>query len=250
MPPGAASIEQEAEPEQGLKSALCDTIFSAMKAVKMSGRVGKLPGFTLIELLVTISVIAVLAGLLAAMLPQIKLASRRTASLSNLRGIGAGLFSFANDNDQKLPGRVVSADKWPRSLLPYVGENPKIYGEPDDMNCFIRKGTDPLANSFNNTSYIINGFNDAGAFTDETVQVRLLNVQKPSMTILMANQSGTGNFYMDFIEGNQYHVLNVNAYGTGSNYLFADGSARFVSSREYDHSLWLVNKSSAIPPAH
>ncbi|MCK9588185.1 MAG: H-X9-DG-CTERM domain-containing protein [Terrimicrobiaceae bacterium] len=54
---------------------------------------------------------------------------------------------------------------------------------------------------------------------------------------------------MDYVEGNQYHVLNLNAYGAGSNYLFADGSTRFVSSREYDHSLWLVNKSNPIPPA-
>jgi prepilin-type N-terminal cleavage/methylation domain-containing protein/prepilin-type processing-associated H-X9-DG protein len=211
-------------------------------------RGGEFPGFTLIELLAAISVIAILAGLLIAMLPEIKLAARRTASLSNLRGIGAGLFSFANDNGQNLPGRVTSADKWPRMLLPYMGGNPKIYGEPDDLNCFLRKGTDPLANSYNNTSYIINGFNDAGAFTDETVQVSLLNVEKPSMTILMANQSGTGNFYMDFIEGNQYDVLNLNAYGTGSNYLFADGSARFVRSRDYEHTLWLVKKSSQIPP--
>ena len=219
-----------------------------MNQVKPAGAAIKLSGFTLIELLVTMTVIAVLAGLVISILPQIRLAARRTASLSNLRGIGAALFAFANDNDQKLPGRVQSSDKWPRLLLPYVGENPKVYGEQDDMKCFLRTGADPLTNSRNNTSYILNGFNDAGAYTDESVVIRLLNVERPSMTILMANQSGTGNFYMDFVEGNQYDVLNLNAYGTGSNYLFADGSARFVSSRLYDHSLWLVNKSSPIPP--
>ena len=215
-----------------------------MKTVRLSGRAG----FTLVEILVSVVVIGILASLLIAMLPQMKLAARRTASLSNLRGIGAGLFAFANDNDQNLPGRVQSSDKWPRFLMPYLDSNPKVYGEPDDANCFLRTGSDPLSNSHNNTSYILNGFNDAGAFSDEGVQIRLLNVEKPSQTILMANQSGTGNYYMDFIEGNQYHVLNLTAYGGGSNYLFADGSARFLTAQVYDHSLWLVNKSNPIPP--
>ena len=221
---------------------------NSMNAVNQTGGAGRRRGFTLIELLVTITVIAVLASLGMAMLPQAKLAARRTASLSNLRGIGSALIAFANDNDGKLPGRVQSSDKWPRLLLPYVDENPKIYGEPDDLKCFVHTGADPTANGRNNTSYILNGFNDVGAFGDESIIIRTLNIEKPSMTILMANQSGTGNFYMDFMEGNQNHVLNLKAYGTGSNYLFADGSARFLTEQVYDHSLWLVSKSNPIPP--
>ena len=129
-----------------------------------------------------------------------------------------------------------------------MGGDPKVYGEPGDMKCFLRTGKDPLTNARNNTSYILNGFNDAGAFTDESIQVSLLNLQKPSQTILMACQSGTGNFYMDFMEGNQNSVLNPKAYGEGSNYLFADGSARFLSAGDYDDRLWLVDKLSGIPP--
>jgi prepilin-type N-terminal cleavage/methylation domain-containing protein/prepilin-type processing-associated H-X9-DG protein len=203
--------------------------------------------FTLIELLVTISVALILAGIVIAMLPSARLAARRTQSLSNLRQLGIALNGFANDNRYLLPGRVRSTDKWPRLLLPYLDNNPRVYGEPDDIKCFLRTGADPLTNGRNNTSYILNGFNDVGAFDNETIQVSLLNVQKPTQTILMACQSGTGNFYMDFMEGNQNTVLNRNAYGSGSNYLFADGSARFVTSREYDDRLWLVDKSSAIP---
>ncbi len=217
----------------------------------VSGRGGrKLGGFTLVELLVMVCIIAVLASFVIAMLPQIKLAARRTASLNNLRGLGAALFAFAGDNDGKIPGRVASTDKWPKLLLPYVGENPRIYGEPDDMKCFLRTGKNPLEKSRNNTSYILNGFNDIGAFENESLEIRLLNIQKPSETILMACQSGTGNFYMDFREGNQNSVLNLRAYGTGSNYLFADGSARFISARDYDDRLWLVDKSAEIPTAN
>jgi len=205
--------------------------------------------FTLIELLVVISVVLILAGLVVAMLPSAKLAARRTNSLSNLRQLGIGLVGFAADYQNRLPGRVQSDDKWPRLLLPYVGDNPKVYGEPDDMKCFLRTGADPLANSRNNTSYILNGFNDAGAFNNEAVQISLLSLQRPTETILMACQSGTGNFYMDFMEGNQNTVLNPKAYGNGSNYLFADGSARFLTAETYDDRLWLVDKTAAIPPA-
>lgn len=203
--------------------------------------------FTLLELLVTISIIAILAGLVIAMLPAAKLSARRAASLNNLRQLGVGLMGFANDYDNRLPGRVASSDKWPRLLLTYVGNDTRVYGEPDDLKCFLRTHADPLSNARNTTSYILNGFNDAGAFTDESIQISLLSLQKPTETILMACQSGTGNFYMDFMEGNQYTVLNLTAYGNGSNYLFADGSARFISKNEYRDTLWLVDKSSAIP---
>lgn len=204
-------------------------------------------GFTLLELLVAISIVAILAGLVVAMLPAAKLSARRAASLSNLRQLGIGLVGFANDYDNRLPGRVASSDKWPRLLLPYVGNDTRVYGEPDDLKCFLRTGASPLDNDKNQTSYILNGFNDAGAFTNETVQVNLLSLQKPTETILMACQSGTGNFYMDFMEGNQNTVLNLTAYGNGSNYLFADGSARFLTKNEYSDTLWLVDKGSAIP---
>lgn len=216
---------------------------ASRRAVKFSGKAG----FTLLELLITISIIAILAGLVIGMLPSAKLAARRAASLNNLRQLGIALFGFASDNENLLPGRVASTDKWPILLLSYVGNDPKVYGEPDDLKCFLRTGANPLDNNRNTTSYILNGFNDAGAFSDETIRINLYSLQKPTETILMACQSGTENFYMDFMEGNQNNVLNLTAYGSGSNYLFADGSARFISKSDYDNRLWLVNKSSAIP---
>lgn len=214
-------------------------------------RIQKKPhGFTLIELLVVISIIAILSSLVLAMIPQVKMEARRTASLNNLRGLGAALYAYANDNDNKIPNRVKTEglDKWPGLLLPYVGGSTKVYGEPDDTNCFLRTGADPLDSAAKNvTSYILNGFNDLGAYSNEAVDIRISNIGQPTRTILMANQSGTGNYYMDFVEGNQNSVLNLKAYGTGSNYLFADGSARFVREKDYDNDLWLVDKSTGIP---
>ena len=203
--------------------------------------------FTLVELLVTIAVVALLAALTASLIPQVRLSARKAASLSNLRQLGAGLIGFASENENRLPGRVTSSDKWPRILLPYVGGEPKVYAEVEDPHNYIKRGRDPLANNRNNTSYILNGFNDVGAFEDETVTVSLLSVQKLSETILMAAQSGTGNFYMDFLEGNNRSVLNLSLLGNGANYLFADGSAQFLTAATYDDRLWLVDKTRDIP---
>lgn len=203
--------------------------------------------FTLIEILVVTAIIGVLASLIALSIPVLTRDAARTESLSNLRQLGVALIGYAGENNQRLPGRVMTSDRWPRLLLPYLGGDQRVYADPGDPKAFTLTGADPLSNQRNETSYILNGFNDMGAFDDENVTVSLVGIQKPGQTILMSLQSGTGNYYMDFAEGNQDSVLDQASYGKGSNYLFADGSARFVSTDSYTHHLWLVNKSAPIP---
>ncbi len=203
--------------------------------------------FNLVELLITLAVVALLASLVLAALPQVQQAADRSTSASNLRQIGMALSFFTTENDDRLPGRVRTTDKWPRLLLPYLGGQTKVLGEKRDSNSFFQTGADPLDNSRNQTSYILNGLNDVGAFEDENVVITRASIERPASTILMANQSGTGNFYMDFAEGNHLNVLNKTAFGEGSNYLFADGSVRFLTLSEYDDRLWLVDKTASIP---
>jgi prepilin-type processing-associated H-X9-DG protein len=203
--------------------------------------------FTLVELLTVVAVVALLAALTAALLPQAKLAARRAASAGNLRQLGQAITAFSADHQGRLPGRVASSDKWPRLLMPYLQDNVKVLAEPGDPASFLHTGHNPLDNRRNRTSYILNGFNDLGAFSNEDVTVTFYGVEQPSRTILMSGQSGTGHFYMDFEEGNQNGVLNKASYGNGANYLFADGSVRFLRVEDYDDTLWLVGKSNPIP---
>jgi len=202
--------------------------------------------FTLVELLVTVAIIAVLVTLVTLMIPQLQLRGRMAASLSNMRQIGTAFQLYANDNDFSLPQRVKVGDKWPRLLVNYLGGDlkPKVYAEPGNRENFLRTNSDPLSNGKNNTSYIMNGYNDLGAYEDPDVTVKTNNVDQPSKTILMSVQSGTGNFYMDFVEGNDREVLNLKAYGSGSNYLFMDGSARFLKVEDYDRDMWKIDKSN------
>jgi prepilin-type N-terminal cleavage/methylation domain-containing protein/prepilin-type processing-associated H-X9-DG protein len=200
--------------------------------------------FTLIELLVTITIIAALAALVMMMIPQLRLRGRMAASLSNMRQIGAAFQLYANDNDFSLPKRVRDGDKWPRLLVSYLGDDPKVYAEPGNSENYLLTHSDPLSNGHNNTSYIMNGYNDLGAYEDPEVTVKTNNVDQPSKTILLSVQSGTGNFYMDFVEGNDREVLNLKAYGSGANYLFMDGSARFLKVEDYDREMWKLDKSN------
>lgn len=206
----------------------------------------RLLGFTLLELLVTVAIVGILASLVFVLMPRFQAGSQKAAALNALRQLGSGLVLFASENQNVLPGRVQSEDKWPRLLLPYIGGDKRLYGQPGDKKSYVFTGADPLSNERNNTSYILNGFNDLGALQDEAVTVNLLSLQKPTETILMGTQSGTGHFYLDLADGDQNSVLNTKAFGSGSCYLFADGSARYVSVAEYSHDLWLVDKGSDI----
>lgn len=198
--------------------------------------------FTLIELLVVVAIIAVLIGIFFAVAPGVIKRGQATASLNNMRQIGNGFQMYAGDNDFYLPSRIESSDKWPRLIFDYLKDK-KIYADPGDKNNFLRTHRDPLANNGNNTSYIMNGFNDVGAFQDEKIAIKVNTVDKPSQTILLGNQSNTRNYYMDTEEGNQNSgVLNKTSFGDGSNYLFADGSVRFIKKEDYRDELWLVHK--------
>lgn len=60
-------------------------------------------GFTLIELLVVISIIAVLASLIAPAVQSARRAARKVQCLSNMRNVGLAMQNFASSNNGSLP---------------------------------------------------------------------------------------------------------------------------------------------------
>jgi len=233
--------------------------------------------FTLIELLVVISIICILAALLLPAIRAVNSTRDETVALSNMRQVGNAFVLYAGDNSYNLPSRVTSSsggDKWPALLSKYLSDV-RVYASSYDLQNWIARGltqTQAISNTSNNTSYIMNGYSDLGAYQDATVQIRMTAMSNATNVILLGtpkNPTGANprtphntQFYMDLLEppnGNQNDVLDLAAFNGGSNYVFADGSARFMSQAQYvapdpanpgqryGDDLWLVNKSYIIP---
>ena len=213
-------------------------------------------GFTLVELLVVMGIIAILVAI---SLPLAGIALQHAYSAgcsSRMRTLGIAFLSYASDNNGQFPGRVVNAGdhKWPYLLQEYVGGDAHAYVDPGDPVARQVASKDLISDQANNSSFFFNGFNDLGAYNDQSISVHLVNLTDSSNLILLGQkQHGSDQFYMDFVEGNQNDILNKSAYFKGANYLFADGSARYISLQEYtannDDTLWLVDKSYQIPTA-
>ena len=82
-------------------------------------------GFTLIELLVVIAIIALLVSLLMPSLKQAKGMAQTTACAMNLRGLGVGVYYYAEDYGDHMPARrhgpVPGPEKfWADDLLVYA----------------------------------------------------------------------------------------------------------------------------------
>ena len=213
----------------------------------------RLRAFTLIELLTVIAVIAALAAIILPVVDSMRRRAQQTAGLSNMRQVGAAFLLYAGEHDYQLPGRTrgqSGQDRWPKVLAQYL-QDVRVYAAPGDPQNYLNRHVDPLSNTANNTSFIMNGYNDRGTMSDPDVEVRLNQFQSTANTLLLGTpKAGSIHFFMDFAEpphGNQKDILNLTAYGDGSNYFFADGSARFIAKKDYDDKLWLTDKSYEIP---
>jgi prepilin-type N-terminal cleavage/methylation domain-containing protein/prepilin-type processing-associated H-X9-DG protein len=104
-------------------------------------------GFTLVELLVVVAIIATLGGIAVPVSFSMIAKSKETACLGNLRGIGIGIQSYLQDNNQQLPilalGRSSKTSSEPvleTVLLPYV-DNPDVFHCPADNEKFQKTGS-------------------------------------------------------------------------------------------------------------
>jgi prepilin-type N-terminal cleavage/methylation domain-containing protein len=215
-------------------------------------KLGNTRGFTLIELLVVVAIIAILAAI---SFPLLRLGldhAHCVGCASHMRTLGIAFDSYANDNDAQLPGRVegTGLNKWPMLLLPYV-TGPAEFVDPGDPVATKVPLDQMVSNTANNSSFFFNGFNDLGAYSNPGVTVGMANITASGSPLLLLGEKVTGStqYYMDFVEGNEDDILNKTSYFGGSNYAFSDGSVVFMRPAQYSDTMWLVDKSYAIPPA-
>lgn len=187
-------------------------------------------GFTLIELLVVIAIIAILAAILFPVFARAKEAAKKTTCVSNIKQIGLAAQLYATDYDDtyaradnceyltgslnpvhRTPGSVpgdgctnfpfayrVNHYKWPKWLMPYSGENWKMYVCPSrekdrlqwDQNGEIQNAyavnlalTGAL-NTWGNP-------NRLGAYRNSFLGGKTTNVPDPSSAMLFMELSST-----------------------------------------------------------
>ncbi|MBI4324443.1 MAG: DUF1559 domain-containing protein [Chloroflexi bacterium] len=217
--------------------------------------------FTLIELLVVIAIIAILAGILLPALGRGKEKGRAAFCQNNMRQLGFSLVMYVNDHSGKFPART-DQNRWPTQLKPGYRDL-KVLQCPNDRRRPSRAQTGnpnyPPDSALR--SYIINGWNDyfrealrisdVGLMINRSIPENAIKL--PTLTIVLGEkQTNSDHFYMDFLEGggndvdqikrDRHSTIKENTKGGGSNYTFADGSARFIRYRGalYPLNLWAV----------
>lgn len=188
--------------------------------------------FTLIELLVVIAIISILAAILFPAFARARENARRASCLSNLKQVGIAMMQYTQDNDERYmvadhddaDANGVADYAWFVPLQPYI-KSEQIFQCPS----LGAETTTPNPN----TDYIINGFFAHGVsqaiFQQSALQIMVAE-RKENLNVFDYHAWMRGVTPQFEFEDN----ISRDRHFDGSNYLFADGHAKWY---RYENTL-------------
>jgi hypothetical protein len=215
----------------------------------------------LIELLVVIAIIAILASMLLPALSRAKEAGRRITCVNNERQLGLACILFVDENEGRFPARTTGdPPRWPEALRDGYKDLRILICPTDRPNATPATVTNADLAA---RSYLINGWNDCfqaemgGSFSMGAILGKAMSeqmIQNPSDTIVFGEkETSSGHFYMDMLEGvgNDFTEVEQSRHSTtakntgGSDFAFADGSARYLRFGRMlaPQNLWAVEEA-------
>ena len=201
-------------------------------------------GFTLVEMLVVIAIMAILIALLLPAVQAARRTARKTQCLNNMHQIGVGMALFTNI-DGHFPWTYLAGatQSWIDTMAPYMENTDQVRLCPEDPLGLKRVVAN--ASGIRGTSYVINEY-VAYVTTDgdSSLNINFLKSTHSLPVLFEGANYGrtveddhvhTSTWYApaDILQGTVLNVMiaeiNPTQHVTCANYLYADGHAETVS---------------------